>query len=184
MTIRKPTLIEAVQVAENDFVAVNMDRLEFPGGAHRTHLKVTPKNGNGVVVVVLNQDNQLYVHKAYHYAADTIQTEFIRGFSDPNEADTESALRELKEEIAAEYDVMEMPKKLGVLLPDSTLLNSEVSAFLVKVKIKSMKAFQSDTEEALAMGEFVTQDELRKRIAAGQIQDGFTLAAFTLFSIQ
>lgn len=184
MTIRKPTIIEAVQVAENDFVVVNMDRLEFPGGARRTHLKVTPKNGNGVVVVVVNQDNQLYVHRAYHYAADTIQTEFIRGFSDPNETDTESALRELKEEIAADYELMEPPKKLGMLFPDSTLLNSKVSAFLVRVKINSMKATQNDVEEALAMGQFVTQDELRKQIVAGQIQDGFTLAAFTLFSIQ
>lgn len=176
----KPKKIKEVVVAENDFVTVHMDILKFPDGSERSHVKVSPKNKGGVVLVVLNENQEVYLHSAYHYAADITQLEFIRGFFDPNESDIESAKRELFEEIEFNCSLVGNPRFLGRLYSDSTILSGEVKIFQVNVQLQGGLNKQRDNLEALGNGSFFTFSQLEKMIFEGEITDGFTLAAFSL----
>jgi len=177
LDIKKLKCVKEVIVAENKYVQVNMDILEFPNASQGSHIKVSPKNNGGVVLFVQNQNKNIYMHHGYHYASDIIQLEFIRGFRDINEESLEAAKRELSEEIIYDYDIVSNPEFLGKIYPDTSLLNSYANLFLVKVISKRKKAKHIDEIELLENGKFYSIAELNSLIVNGKVTDGYTLSS-------
>jgi ADP-ribose pyrophosphatase YjhB (NUDIX family) len=180
MNIKKPVCLRKVKVAENEFVQINMDILKFPDGSERSHIKVSHQNKGGVVIVVLNDKGELYAHSGYHYAADTTQIEFIRGFCDKDESIVEAAERELHEEILFEYTIIKGPILIGEVYPDSTILSCSVSIFVVYIKAMNKLDGRKDRNESLGDGVFYELSSFEEMICGGEISDGFTLAAYVL----
>jgi len=180
LNIKKPKCLKKIQVAENRFIKVNMDILEFAKGVEGTHIKVSPQNDGGVVLFVKNQNNNIYLHHAYHYASDDVFLELIRGFQDADEDSMTSAKRELEEEISYNYEIVSEPIFLGKIYPDTTILNSYASLYTIEIESKDKLPQHQDTMEALGNGAFYPLDELNKLIAKGEITDGYTLSAYAI----
>jgi ADP-ribose pyrophosphatase len=180
LNIKKPKCLKKIQIAENKFIKINMDILEFAKGVKGTHIKVSPKNDGGVVLFVKNQDNNVYLHHAYHYASDDIFLEFIRGFQDSDEDIMISAKRELNEEISYNYEISSEPIFLGKIYPDTTILNSYASLYTIEIESKDKLQQHQDSLEALGDGAFYPIDELNNLIARGEITDGYTLSAYAI----
>ena len=180
MNIKKPKCLKEVQVAENRFIKVNMDILEFAKGVEGTHIKVSPQNNGGVVLFIKNQNNHIYLHHAYHYASDNTFLELIRGFQDVDEDSITSAKRELAEEISYNYEIIAEPVFLGKIYPDTTILNSYASLYTIKIKTKDKLTHHKDNLEALGNGAFYPINKFNQLIAKGDISDGYTLSAYAI----
>jgi ankyrin repeat protein len=154
--------------------------LQFSNNSEGSHVKVSPKNNGGVVLFIKNQNGDVYLHSAYHYASDTIQIELIRGFRDFGEDSIFSAKRELDEEISYDYDISLEPIFLGKIYPDTTILNSYANLYLIEIKSKDKLSKYKDEIESLENGKFYNIQELNKLIANGEITDGYTLSAYAI----
>jgi len=180
LSIKKPKCIKKVIVSENKFVTVNMDILQFSRNLKGSHIKVSPKNNGGVVLFVKNQNGEVYLHNAYHYAANIVQIELIRGFRDYGEDSITSAKRELYEEISYNYEIVLEPIFLGKIYPDTTILNSYANLYLIEIRHKNKLFKHKDDMEVLENGEFYTIQKLNELIANGKITDGYTLSAYAI----
>jgi len=180
MNLKKLKCIKEVKVAENKFVQVNMDIVEFTKGVEGTHVKVSPKNNGGIVLFVKNQNNHIYLQYSYHYATDDIYFEFIRGTQDDNEERIFSAKRELGEEILFNYELSSEPIFLGNIYPDTTILNSYASLYLIEMKSKEKLSQHKDILEPIFNGEFYPIEKLSESIANGKITDGYTLSSYAI----
>lgn len=178
MNLKKLKCLKEVKVAENKFVQVNMDIVEFAKGIEGVHVKVSPKNSGGIVLFVKNQENHVYLQYSYHYATDDVYFEFIRGTQDDNETRSTSAKRELSEEILFEYELASEPLFLGDIYPDTTILNSYASLYLIELKSKKKLSQHKDILEPICNGEFYPIEKLDASIANGTITDGYTLASY------
>jgi hypothetical protein len=183
MKIKKPICLKEVEVGANKFVQINLDILRFPNGKEASHVKVIHKNQGGVVLLVMNQEKKIYLHHAYHYAADKIFLEFIRGFVDENEKKSEAAIRELSEEFIFQFNLDTKPKFLGEIHADSTIINASASAYLIKVNTSNKKKKRIDCNEALGEGKFFSNHEIEKLIQNGDITDGYTLSVYSIANI-
>lgn len=180
MDIKRPECIKKVTVAQNAFVRINMDILRFSDGTEGSHVKVTHQNSGGIVLILINENREIYLHYAYHYAANVTQLEFIRGFSDANEASVESAKRELSEEILYGYSIIRDPLLVGKIYPDSTILGDSAKIYLIEIEAGDKLKEREDRIEALGDGKFYSVEDFEELICKGEITDGFTLACYGL----
>jgi len=180
MDIKRPKCIKKVTVAENDFVRINMDILRFSDGNEGSHVKVTHQNSGGIVLILINENKEIYLHYAYHYAANVTQLEFIRGFSDANETSVESVKRELSEEILYGYRIIREPLLVGKIYPDSTILGNSAKIYLMEIEAGDKLKERKDRTEALGDGKFYSVEDFEELICKGEITDGFTLASYSL----
>lgn len=180
MDIKKPECIKKVTLGENNFVRINMDILRFPDGSEGSHVKVSHQNNGGVVLLLINENRELYLHNAYHYAANTTQLEFIRGFSDVNESSIESAKRELSEEILYGYQMIGDPLLVGEIYPDSTILADAIKLYLIEIEAGDKLKERQDSTESLGDGRFYSVESFEALLCKGKITDGFTLACYAL----
>lgn len=173
------TLRGSRRVAANRFVEVYMDDVSFPDGQEGTHVRVR-EPGGGAVVLVMDEQGRLYLHRAYHYAVNEFCLETIRGFGEPGEPATAAALRELSEEAGFEAKCLGPVERLGVVYPNSTILMNRVPVFLVHVAGAVPREARDARAEGLSDGAWHALDEVEEAVAAGKIRDGFTLSALAL----
>jgi 8-oxo-dGTP pyrophosphatase MutT (NUDIX family) len=172
------SLCQSARVAANQYVEVYMDDVVFAGGQAGTHVRIREPNA-GAVVLVMNEQDQLYLHRAYHYAVNEFCLETIRGYGEDGESAQTTALRELSEEAGFQVRLVGAPEQLGVIYPNSTILMTRVAAFLVRVRT-ARPATPRDRNEGLRDGRWWTLDEVETAVAGGEIRDGFTLSALAL----
>ena len=175
--MKRPQLLQQREIESNRYVRVYMDRLRFPDGTEGTHLRVTESTGAAILVV--DEQGRLYLHHAYHYAADREFLEIIRGFGEGAEDAKTTALRELNEEAGFTYEVSQDPVSLGTTFPNSTLLAAGVPLFLVKVCVIGER-MPKDTSESIGAGGWFSPREVKELVVEGDIVDGFTLTALAL----
>ncbi len=166
------------QVAENQYFQVFMDEVAFSDGRQGTHLRIREPQG-GVAVLVVNENEELYLHRAYHYAGNVFALEIIRGFGQMKESAEQTALREFAEEAAFKAETIGPPRLLGKIYPNSTLLMTEVPVFLIRVSL-AQPAAPAETSEGLHGGRWYSVQELWQAVGRGEIQDAFTLSALAL----
>lgn len=158
---------------ENVFVRLDDDEVVFANGMPGTYLRIEPAaDVPGVVVVPVAQGHVALV-RVYRYAVGRWQWELPRGFGqDPDPLVTARA--ELREEIGAEdADLVH----LGRVAPDSGVQAARVEVFLAELP-EPVDA-PTDTLEVDQVA-WVAIDDLFERVAAGEIEDGFTLSALML----
>jgi 8-oxo-dGTP pyrophosphatase MutT (NUDIX family) len=163
-------------VYENAYVRVYDDDVVFPGGSSGNYLRIVHA-GDGVGAVIIARHAGTYaLVRTYRYSIDAHQWAFPRGFS--HGADVEETVRaELREELGGEAEDVQI---LGFLTPDSGLLASKVAVALVDVTTPA--ATPEDLEEVEEV-EWVSYDELSRRLREGAIDDGFTLAAWAMLTL-
>lgn len=143
--------------------------------------RVVPKNGNGVVMMVTCHGKFILL-KQFRHALRRTQIGFPRGYGEKGISPKDNAKKEIREELGEDAVVNGDPIKLGVVTPDSGLSASSAEVFLVDVE----KYDKSSREEGIVEILELTEQELEDRICRvkddeNRIDDGFTLAAYTLY---
>lgn len=108
--------------------------------------------------------------------------ELPRGFGDLADAtNIETARRELGEETGK---VALSVVKVGELNPNTAFyVTSSASVFAVRVDPMVVNYANLDAKEPILRCEFHPYDDVRRKVASGQIQDGFTLSALLMFDV-
>jgi 8-oxo-dGTP pyrophosphatase MutT (NUDIX family) len=170
--------LEECLVYRNRFVALYDDRVRFMNGRPGRYYRVVPAGSSDPPVVVMPvAAGCAALVRVWRYAVQSWEWGFPRGYAHGPDS-RQSARAELAEEIGAEPEEL-VP--LGRIWPDSAHTESTVHAYAARLSPEARSGQAADTEE-IAEIRWLPLPELAARIAAGQITDGFTLAAFGLWS--
>ncbi len=131
---------------------------------------------NGAVVLLKIADDWIFI-ESYRKAHDAKLIEAPRGYGDKGESAEECALREVFEETGYQFQISDVVK-LGVVRPNSAILASAVSAFLVEVT--EAHQLKEPDDEVMSIVR-IPESELPSIVASGDISDGFTLSALSLY---
>lgn len=169
--------------------------LRLPDGSYTTFNRWiswgTLDSGHaGVVVAPFLSDGRLILLKTYRNATKNWCLEFPRGGKDVGNNIIKTVKNELSEEIGAE--LVEDPKKIGEVFPDSGVLASRVDIFSCKIKLSGVP--EREATEAIKGIVFIAKEDLKKVIYEQQykdengkiyeFKDGFTLSALTLLNYE
>lgn len=143
-------------------------------GSYYAYERLVPAVAKGAVVMITKYEGKMILLKQYRHAIRDYQYAFPRGFAEEGISAEDNCEKELQEEIGA------MVKKvsfLGMIAPDSGMQQVQVSAFLCEIEKYDACMHTEGIHKIIT----VSRDELDKMIASGEITDGFTLAALSLY---
>ncbi|MBO4551786.1 MAG: NUDIX hydrolase [Candidatus Methanomethylophilaceae archaeon] len=141
-------------------------------GRMMEYQRVIPAFKGGVVIVPVYNGRYLLLNQ-YRHMIGKDQLCFPRGFGEYGLDPEENARAEILQEAGCTDCEM---THLGHLYPDSGLTSNKVDVFRCEMHNMSEKI----GHEGIYGYRLVTEDELRQLIMNGEIDDGFTLSAFTL----
>lgn len=140
------------------------------------------KFGQGVVIIPIHEEKFILLEQERHAIRDK-QYAFPRGFAECREL-YDDAKRELKEELEVripdekeEAETKYGYKFLGTICPDSGAQGTFAGVCCIEISGYQCKLGDEGITDVIE----VTEDELRKMIQAGKINDGFTLGAYALY---
>lgn len=170
-----PTGSEEV-VYENPFLTVTNTPVRFPDGADGHYARVTPGEGfGGVTIPRYVWRGRVYygLIAQYRFPIKQATLEFPRGGT--SNLGKPEAIREMFEEMGV--DVSERHALLlGKIFPDTGLLSTEVSVWVVTTTVPSSHSFVE--AETGAKNVWVSDGALRGLIDSGRIKCAMTIAAW------
>lgn len=135
--------------------------------------RILPAVPFGAVVCIPVYKGQFVLLKQFRHALRSFQYCFPRGFAEAGISSRQNAEKELYEELGCKVAKIE---ELGEVVADSGLNGNKVSAFFCKISEPRLNM----EHEGIVDLKMVSSEELGKMIMNGQINDGFTLAAYSL----
>lgn len=157
---------------ESPYRLLVVDLVRGPEGPFAYERLLPASRGDAVVTVPVWED-KLVLLEQFRHAPRRLQTAFPRGFGEDGLTAEENARKEIWEELRAKVLVQ---RPLGRVLPDSGLTGGETHAVLCRI---TEPRPETGYEEIYGLA-CLTPEELEREIAAGRIDDGFTLAAWAL----
>ncbi|QLQ11534.1 MAG: NUDIX hydrolase [Nocardioidaceae bacterium] len=149
------------------------DEVAFPGGRSGSYVRIEPaQKGRGAVILV-QAEARIALVRVYRYPTASWEWALPRGFSDEEDSAV-TARRELAEELGLEGVT---PVRIGTVTPDSGLMSTYVDIHRVVLDTLPETVPRDSGEVSEVV--WVSAQELDRRIAEGEIQDAFTLAAIT-----
>ncbi|MBL4932760.1 NUDIX hydrolase [Clostridium paridis] len=167
-------------VYKSDYNMMVVDLIRNIEGKYSTYERLMPTVREGAVVVVPVYKGKFILLNQFRHAIRQKQLAFPRGYGDMdkngNEIDTENnAIKEIKEELEAE--IIDKPQKLGSIIADSGISANKVMVYTVNIaKYKEKFGY-----EGIENIQLKTEEELIYSIKNGEINDGYTLAAYMLY---
>ena len=150
-------------------VSVHVDQVQLPNG-HQSFREVVDHNG-GVAILALDDDNNVLTVTQYRYVFGREMLELPAGKLEKGEDPASAALRELREETGASPDEF-LP--LGTILPSPGCYGETLHLYFARGL--HFGEARPDEDEFLRV-ERIPFDEMVRRILAGKIVDGKTVAA-------
>ncbi len=139
--------------------------------------RVIPAVDNGIVIVAMHKGNYILIEQ-FRHAIRKIQYGFPRGNAEQDSTIEKNIERELKEELKAK--IMEQPVFLGSVVADSGLSGGTALVYLVEIE-----EYEANIgHEGILRTVELTKAEFMKKIRDRDIDDGFTLSAFSLLESQ
>lgn len=149
-------------------VEVHLDDVERDGTS-RLFIRVVPGGGHPGVAVLAVSDGRFLLVRSRRHAVGISLWEALRGFGEGSTPD-DDARRELKEETG--YDAADL-YPLGIVHPDSGLLDSTVNLFLATIPVDAVPAERDGEVDEVR---WFAVAEVYEMATRGDITDGFTLA--------
>jgi len=118
-------------IYKNPWIRVQEDQVIMPNGKNDIFGIVNMIDG--VTVILVDNENNIYLAKEFKYAVGRITIEAISGGIDKNETKEKAAKRELMEETGLKAEQWDY---LGVVDPFTTIINSRNHIFLARQIIK------------------------------------------------
>lgn len=145
-------------------------------GEFFSYERIVPSAMKSGVVLFTVCNGKFVLLRQFRHAIRKEQLCCPRGFGESNINTIDNAKKELREELNAV--VIEEPVELGVITADSGLSNRSATVFLMKIE-----EFSNLSDEGIREIVAITPDEMQQMIENGEIDDGYTLAALSLYSI-
>lgn len=153
------------------------DRVELPDGYTTKYLRF--EELTDYVIVVATQGNRIALLKEYAYPLDEWIWQLPAGGIGPGETALEAGVRELSEETGHDAaDIIE----LGAIIPEhrrSAHRGHVLYAHGVKQGVKA----PGDPEEQGTELHWVSIERIQEMIRSGEVNQGSTLAALTLYFV-
>ncbi len=129
----------------------------------------------GAIVSVPMYEGKFVLLRQFRHAIRSEQLAFPRGFGEAGLTAEQNLYKELSEEIGAE---VLSSIRLGSITPDSGISGTRAEVYFCTVSCPQIK----EGYEGILQCLLLAPDELYAKIVAGEVTDGFTLAALTLYS--
>lgn len=172
------------EVFRDQYISVCRDAVRFPSGRSGTYLRIVPADRPvtpvGVQAVLWTGSAYVLVRN-YRHATRRWEWAFPRGFLPEGVLPAEQAVREAREEFGT--IVVHDRRLLGSVAPDSGLLATSVEHWLLTVELPrgfSEVGVAAEEHEAIRGARLLRPAEFWVGVAAGDLQDGITLAGFLL----
>ncbi|MFP3461301.1 NUDIX hydrolase [Arthrobacter globiformis] len=164
-------------VYENRFVKVYDDVVQFPDGSPGTYVRLdSAVAGTAVVLIPLNE-GRIGLVRTFRYALRKLELGLPRGFSQGVSIE-DTARRELREELGVDAIKLNV---LGYLTPDSGIQSARVA--VVEAPVVGIEGEPEDSVEVESV-HWLPESRVEEMIRAGEIEDGFTIAALALLRLQ
>ncbi|MGA2297723.1 MAG: NUDIX hydrolase [FCB group bacterium] len=173
--LKKPKQISSEIRLTNPYWDYNIDLYESPNGKEYEYHYV---HSRGASFVIPKKHNTFVLIRQYRYLNRRESLEFPGGGIKPGKSDLETAIDELSEE--AGYKAGSI-KKIGEFNPYNGVTDEICSVFLAEGLLET-KSKPDETEEFEIVE--LTKDEINAMIKSGEIWDGMTLAAWSLYSVE
>lgn len=161
-------------VYKSPFHTLVVDPIEGGSAGFYPYERIVPTAmKNGVVLLVLHQ-GKFVLLRQFRHAIRKAQLCCPRGFGEAGVDTAENAKKELQEELGA--ICAEAPVELGTVTGDSGLSWGSATVYLMKID----RYGKGKTEGIREIVE-VTPEEMSRKIARGEIHDGYTLAALAMY---
>ncbi|NFG26885.1 hypothetical protein FC777_07005 [Clostridium botulinum] len=167
-------------VYKSDYNMMVVDLIRNKEDKYSTYERLMPIVQKGAVVVVPLYKGKFILLNQFRHAIREKQLAFPRGYGeiDKNgeEIDAENnAIKEIEEELEAE--IIDKPQKLGNVIADSGISANKVMIYTVNIAAYKEKSGYEGIESI----QLKTEEELIYSIKNGEINDGYTLAAYMLY---
>ena len=164
-------------VLENPWWRYRKDRFEYePGKQGEYHYASTW--GSAMVIPVTAQ-GELVVVEQYRYLMDRVSLEFPCGGVLENEPPLKAAARELAEESGYEADL----QALGTFTPWNGVTDELCHVYLADPVRPDTSGARPDATERFVIHR-MSVSQFEARVRAGDVWDGMTLAAYSLYRVR
>jgi ADP-ribose pyrophosphatase len=157
---------------QDTYITVVRDAVRYRSGAIGSYIRIAADGarcGPGAVLFAVH-DGKVVLIRHFRHGVRDFRWELPRGFGDPGESAEQTARREGGEEIGA--DVLEIAE-LGAVEPDSGMDAGAPRLFWARVS----EPRPVPDDEGIDQVRLVTAADLVAMLRAGEIVDGYTLAA-------
>ena len=164
-------------VLDNPWWRYRKDRFEYePGKQGEYHYAST--YGSAMVIPVTPQ-GELVLVEQYRYLMDRVSLEFPCGGVCENEPPLTAAARELAEESGCQAEL----QSLGTFTPWNGVTDELCHVYLADPVRPDDSGARPDATERFVIHR-MSRSALEARVAAGEVWDGMTLAAYALYRMR
>lgn len=140
---------------------------------------VATSTGTPVVTVPVYHGKFILIRQ-YRHAIRDMQYAFPRGFGENDLTAEQNAVKELNEEIGASISSASTNVKLlGHITSDSGITSTNIAIVYCNIDSYEERIGYEEIQETILL----SNEEIQAWIKEGRINDGFTLAAYSLFSL-
>ena len=168
---------------EDEVRMIVRDPLRFPSGAVKCQMRVIGKtefDGPNGVAVLATLDGRFVMREIFRHPTRSMELETTRGRRETGQTARQAARAEIRQELG--FTVRKL-HRLGSILPETALLSSSIDVFMAELA-PGKKKDDPDSGEAFGKIVFLSPEELARRISAGKIRDGYTVAALLLAQLK
>lgn len=163
-------IIKSENIYKGAILDLNIDRVLFPTGCEKIREVVEHKSA--VTVLPVHSDGKISLVRQYRHAVDEDLYEIPAGLIEPGEDPTETAVRELQEEIGYKPGIIEKVFEFYT----SPGYSTERIIFYFATDLSPSKLAE-DEDEYIKVFDF-TLEEIKNMIESGDIKDGKTIMAY------
>ncbi|GAT66110.1 NUDIX hydrolase [Planomonospora sphaerica] len=167
-------------VYQDAYTMMVRDAVRFRTGDRGAYFRVCPAaDGVAAAVLPVLDDGRVVLLRHFRHADRRWHWEIPRGFAEGEADGEETARREVGEELGCEVrDLV----RLGTMVSDSGMTPGGGDVYLGLIDHREFEAVGDGPgkDEGIDAKKVVGADDLRSMIAAGEIDDSFTLTAYAL----
>jgi len=157
---------------QNRWMRIIEDKVITPTGSDGIYAYLDSKDS--VVIAVLNDENKLYVQRAFAYPTHSWHWELPGGNSDGEDGEMASK-RELEEETGITANTWE---KLGQTFVCNGFMTESMAIYLARNP--TLNGQRESSDELINEGHFVSMDDIDTMIQNGDINDSQSITAIYL----
>lgn len=161
-------------VYKSQYNLMVVDLVKDTNGAVFAYERLLPTVPKGAVAAIPIYGGKFVLLNQYRHALRRTQYAFPRGFAENAISPEENVLKELKEELGENVKAY---RQIGSVVADSGISGNKISIFICEMENVELK-YQYEGIESFVI---LSESEMATWIREGKIDDGITLAAFSLY---